>query len=328
MIKRIPGFRAPYKRESSWDYGLAEVLSRMKKESPVKFKPGFFVNMAGSQIEIRWKAVPEHSKWLNKDVSIHMDRDTDEVVGCTIPIPQELTLRVDPKCQCCLRPDTLVQTSGGPKMVSEITELDRLIGEDGKSHLQHGKCFSPLSEPPPQPSVEGEPSYVYFDGPLDEDDKPHHVQYGRRFPPPPEPPPPPPPRMIKEGQVPTKEEYGIDVFSIPPPRKSQVIEPEYVNWRITNRCFYTGIESGGDNFPVKGMQGTIFKTGGRTNKLPIQVIWDDYTVSNCLPVSIGKPKRKSFWDWFWNFCIRARTSRKREGCSWKYYKSATIFGRE
>lgn len=32
-------------------------------------------------------------------------------------------------------------------------------------------------------------------------------------------------------------------------------------------------------------------------------------------------QKKSFWDWLWNWQIRARTSRKREGCSWKYYKS-------
>lgn len=38
-------------------------------------------------------------------------------------------------------------------------------------------------------------------------------------------------------------------------------------------------------------------------------------------------KRKSFWDWLWNFCIRARTSRRREGCTWRQYKAWNIEGR-
>lgn len=38
-------------------------------------------------------------------------------------------------------------------------------------------------------------------------------------------------------------------------------------------------------------------------------------------------KRKSFLDWLW-LCIRARTSRKREGCSWRQYKAWSIAGRK
>lgn len=85
MPDEVPDFRPRY--------GFAAALRKMAQEPPVEFKPGFFVNKAGSQIEVRWKNCPEHSKWLNRDVSIHMDVDTDEVVGCTIPIPAELTLR-------------------------------------------------------------------------------------------------------------------------------------------------------------------------------------------------------------------------------------------
>ena len=39
-------------------------------------------------------------------------------------------------------------------------------------------------------------------------------------------------------------------------------------------------------------------------------------------------KKKSFWDWLWNFQIRARTSRKREGCTYRQYKAWAIHGRE
>lgn len=60
-----------------------------------------------------------------------------------------------------------------------------------------GQCAEQLVE---QLSVEGEPSYVYFDGPLDEADEPHHVQFGKRFGPPPRF-VPPPFRMLKEGRV-------------------------------------------------------------------------------------------------------------------------------
>ena len=39
-------------------------------------------------------------------------------------------------------------------------------------------------------------------------------------------------------------------------------------------------------------------------------------------------KKKSFWDWLWNFQIRVRTSRRREGCSYRQYKTWNIEGRK
>jgi hypothetical protein len=174
-----------------------------------EFKPSFFVNRAGCQIEIRWKNRPEYAEWLNPEVTIFRDRDTGEVVGCEIPIPPELTFAEEEKQKRQLSFKTFLpaQAFVHPMAIDPNLEPVPVLGLKGE---RIGEVTSA------KPTESGE---ILFNIVLDDDEKFFELKKMLEktniplpasmstAPPPPEPPPPPPKRMIKEGQLPKEGDY-------------------------------------------------------------------------------------------------------------------------
>ena len=49
-----------------------------------EFKPHWYYNEAGDQIEVRWKNTPERGEYINDDIDLYHDIVTDEIVGVCI----------------------------------------------------------------------------------------------------------------------------------------------------------------------------------------------------------------------------------------------------
>lgn len=48
------------------------------------FKPGWFYNEAGDQIEAYWKKAPARAERFNDEIDLYRDRETNEIVGVCI----------------------------------------------------------------------------------------------------------------------------------------------------------------------------------------------------------------------------------------------------
>lgn len=51
---------------------------------PKPFKPNWWYNEVGGIIEVLWKDTAYYAKWLNHDVTILIDMETEEVVGVNL----------------------------------------------------------------------------------------------------------------------------------------------------------------------------------------------------------------------------------------------------
>lgn len=50
----------------------------------VDWRPGWFYNKAGDQIEVLWDTAPYYAKWVNHNLTLYLSQDDHRVVGCVL----------------------------------------------------------------------------------------------------------------------------------------------------------------------------------------------------------------------------------------------------
>ena len=61
---------------------LDEHIAELLKQPMGEFKPHAYLCEHSSEVEIYWENTADYSEWLNQDVSIMRERDTEKIVGC------------------------------------------------------------------------------------------------------------------------------------------------------------------------------------------------------------------------------------------------------
>jgi hypothetical protein len=86
VIERLPGVSVARSKEGQMpEDRLGRLLKRIAKEhGKTKFKPGYFYNTEGDQIEVYLENVNYYAQWVNHDVTILRAQNDDRIVGLEV----------------------------------------------------------------------------------------------------------------------------------------------------------------------------------------------------------------------------------------------------
>ena len=63
---------------------LDEFLEEMKNIPRPPWKPGAWYNKSGDILEVHWSEKEYYARWLNHTVTLLLDFETNEVIGCQV----------------------------------------------------------------------------------------------------------------------------------------------------------------------------------------------------------------------------------------------------